>query len=190
LLLRETDRTGDISLGDFYARRSLRIYPLYYAVLLLMSAFVFLSGSQSPTSLAFRETLPYLATYLSNWFGMGALLTVSWSLAAEEQFYVVWPILQKVLRRWAIAALLVLIFVNQLVNFVSGPFSLSLPNGAVMLLPAAIDMVCLDHWQRRTNEEVPWKALPASNGLLIGASAALIVAFSGAAPVPFIYFQF
>ena len=37
LLLRERDRSGAISLGKFYSRRSLRIFPLYYAILGLLT---------------------------------------------------------------------------------------------------------------------------------------------------------
>src|SRR5688500_13203613 len=43
LLLRERDKAGHISLRGFFARRSLRIFPLYYAVLGLYAALVFLS---------------------------------------------------------------------------------------------------------------------------------------------------
>ena len=117
LLLREHDRTGTISLRGFYARRSLRIFPLYYTILAAMAALVYVSGSQSVAASAFRETLPFHLTYTSNWFGMGALLAVSWSLAAEEQFYLLWPPIQRWLGRFALVALAALLAANQLVNF-------------------------------------------------------------------------
>jgi peptidoglycan/LPS O-acetylase OafA/YrhL len=117
LLLREEDTSGKISLRHFYVRRSLRIFPLYYAILLLMAVYTYGSASQSEVAVAFRENLPYYGTYLSNWFGLGGLLAVSWSLAAEEQFYLVWPPIQKLLRGAAVPALFGLILSNQLVNF-------------------------------------------------------------------------
>lgn len=117
LLLREERSSGTVSLKNFYIRRSLRIFPVYYAILALMAAYAFISGSQSPTITAFRDTLPYYVTYLSNWYGIGALLAVSWSLAAEEQFYLIWPPIQKLTKRAALPILSLLIVANQLVNF-------------------------------------------------------------------------
>lgn len=61
---------------------------------------------------------------------------------------------------------------------------------AVLLLPVAAIVVLLDVWQRRTGREVPWDATPIPRGAFVGAASASIVLFSGAAPVPFIYFQF
>jgi len=45
----------------------------------------------------FFEDLPYLATYSSNWIHSGTFLVIAWSLAAEEQFYLVWPLLLRTL---------------------------------------------------------------------------------------------
>lgn len=103
LLLRERDRTGGISLSSFYARRALRIFPLYYAVLLLCLAFALVSGSGQAAAL--RADLPWAAAYLTNWTGAMSLLAVTWSLAAEEQFYCAWPPLMRALGRWAPCAL-------------------------------------------------------------------------------------
>jgi hypothetical protein len=60
----------------------------------------------------------------------------------------------------------------------------------VILPPIAAVVVLLDVWQRRTGREVPWDAAPVPSGAFVGAAAGCIVLFSGAAPVPFIYFQF
>ncbi|MGF1597371.1 MAG: acyltransferase family protein [Acidimicrobiales bacterium] len=117
LLLRERDRTGTISLKNFYARRSLRIFPLYYGILAVMALLVYGTSSHTPTAQAFRDTVPYYLTYTSNWFGTGALLAVSWSLAAEEQFYLVWPPIQRFAGRAILPILAVLVVLNQLVNF-------------------------------------------------------------------------
>lgn len=94
LLLRERDRTGTIALGKFYMRRSLRIVPLYYAVLLLY----LVKSLRYPEQLAaqnFLHNFPYFATYTSNIFvhrtGEPIPFFFAWSLAAEEQFYLFWP---------------------------------------------------------------------------------------------------
>ena len=77
------------ALSNFYVRRFLRIFPLYYFVLLVAFA----------TSAAFRNDWYWYAAYLQNFrmiFNNGQtyiFATHLWSLAVEEQFYVVWPLI-------------------------------------------------------------------------------------------------
>lgn len=78
----------------FFGRRLVRIFPLYYAALFV--ALVVMPRLALPAPLAAgREHQIYLWTYVSNWvqpFGMTvALVPHFWSLAVEEQFYLVWP---------------------------------------------------------------------------------------------------
>ena len=84
----ESDRANAWGvLRQFYMRRLLRIFPLYYAVLLIAFSFD-ISG--------IRESFLWHALYLSNiYFGLqnafqGALGHL-WSLSVEEQFYLAWP---------------------------------------------------------------------------------------------------
>ncbi len=115
ILLRETERTGDISLRRFYARRSLRIFPLYYGLVLASFA-----GSYVMSGFHFegvRESIVPLLLYMVNWFPTASLFFVAWSLAAEEQFYLVWPPLQKLLGFFALIPLGLFVVANQLVNF-------------------------------------------------------------------------
>jgi peptidoglycan/LPS O-acetylase OafA/YrhL len=90
----------------FYVRRFLRIYPLYYAVL----AGIILIGIE-PTRLIW----PWLASYTTNiyvsvhhqWIGDAGIF---WTLAVEEQFYLVWPLLVLLVpRRWLIPILVTII---------------------------------------------------------------------------------
>ncbi|TXT26865.1 MAG: acyltransferase 3 [Gallionellaceae bacterium] len=92
----------------FYGRRALRIFPLYYAYLLIVAAISFWLLSQPAysggnTRLAadlnqFIKQLPWTVTYtydfyhVSNYFRHSFLATHFWSLAVEEQFYLVWPL--------------------------------------------------------------------------------------------------
>lgn len=116
LLLHEQATHGQISLVNFYARRALRIFPLYYAVLGLLALY-FLWAAPSPLRSAFFETLPFHASYLSNWIQPDSLMAITWSLSTEEQFYLVWPPLLVLLGSRALPWLLAFLLLNQAVNF-------------------------------------------------------------------------
>ncbi|HEU0015557.1 MAG TPA: acyltransferase [Longimicrobium sp.] len=111
LLLRERSRYGGISLKRFYIRRALRIYPLYYAVLALYCLLVFLTERGTAAGAAFWDNLPAFATFTTNWFvpferGDRVIFYFAWSLAAQEQFYLVWPWIVSARRRWVPVAFL------------------------------------------------------------------------------------
>jgi peptidoglycan/LPS O-acetylase OafA/YrhL len=96
LMIRERESTGRIAIGRFYARRSLRIFPLYYVVLSLYVARAALFLPAGPQREHFFRSLPFYATYTSNWFVDFAvpfpiIFSFAWSLATEEQFYAFWP---------------------------------------------------------------------------------------------------
>lgn len=100
LLLREHQKHGGISMRAFYMRRSLRIFPLYYAVLLLYTIIVGFFESNTVDKAAFIENLPYFLTYTSNLFvhsedSQRVIFYFAWSLATEEQFYLVWPWIER-----------------------------------------------------------------------------------------------
>jgi peptidoglycan/LPS O-acetylase OafA/YrhL len=83
---------------NFYIRRALRILPLYYAVLLFMFVLVPLLGP-AEAHVVFERSSPWWAypLFLQNFLvaiptqALGPL-GASWSLAIEEQFYLVWPL--------------------------------------------------------------------------------------------------
>lgn len=94
LLLREQCRTGTIDLKAFYLRRTLRIFPLYYGVLLFYTMAVLLLEKNTLAGQTFFENLKYFATFTSNIMVPLEDRTIfyfSWSVAAEEQFYLLWP---------------------------------------------------------------------------------------------------
>jgi peptidoglycan/LPS O-acetylase OafA/YrhL len=96
LLLREETRRGSISLRRFYTRRALRLFPALGAVLVVALALA-LAWRNQPWSPETLDGLPFVIVYAGNWyraFGDEAtlgLLVHTWSLAIEEQFYLVWP---------------------------------------------------------------------------------------------------
>ena len=89
LLLREEGRKGRISLAGFYWRRILRIIPVYFLVVSAVGAYyVLVKGEERYLSL-----LPYYYLFLSNFLnGDIPLLAITWSLAVEEQYYLIWPL--------------------------------------------------------------------------------------------------
>lgn len=112
LLLRENARFGRISLASFYWRRSLRIFPLYFAVLGTYCIMVWATASGTSTARKFYANVPYFLTYTSNWFvGAQGTFAFAWSLAAEEQFYAFWPSALQFLRParavWLVVAMLI-----------------------------------------------------------------------------------
>ncbi len=109
-ILYDTQRSAHF-FRNFYARRILRIFPLYYAVILGLMAVSLLLGYRwfVPGTLLY---LTYLHTLWINGVGYTTAPWVNinhlWSLAIEEQFYSVWPLLVFLLgrkRRIAMAAL-------------------------------------------------------------------------------------
>jgi peptidoglycan/LPS O-acetylase OafA/YrhL len=100
ILLREQQQTGGISLRHFYLRRILRIWPLYFLVVALGAVLAHTVAGQN---------LPwyYVAGYLlfaGNWvhavFGRPeSVCSPLWTVSIEEQFYLLWPLLMKMLRR-------------------------------------------------------------------------------------------
>jgi peptidoglycan/LPS O-acetylase OafA/YrhL len=116
LLLRERERHAGLSLGSFYARRALRIMPVYYGLLIGL-ALVFSTIARSGQSgAAFLRELPYHLTYTSNWVVTTSMMSITWSLAAEWQFYLLWPPIEKLMRR-PLIALAVLLGLSQLLYF-------------------------------------------------------------------------
>jgi len=117
LLLDERAATGRIALAKFYVRRALRIFPLYYAVLGMLTLYFVLGTGASSQREVFLHELPWQLSYLSNWVPIHSLLAISWSLSTEEQFYLVWPPLLAWLGRWSLWPLGVFLLLNQLLNF-------------------------------------------------------------------------
>lgn len=113
-------------LRNFYARRVLRIFPLYYAVLIFSVGLLPLIPHPKAANfgrIAGEEGwyFAYLQNYvmaLRERVGRGAfqhgILDVTWSLAIEEQFYIVWPFVVLLLRPRALLRLCVAVVASSL----------------------------------------------------------------------------
>lgn len=115
LLLRSQDSSIGFSLPRFWWRRCLRIFPVYYGTLLIYIVLVGLTD-HSDSGHQFFRNLPFFSTFTTNWFvlaqGDRTVFLFSWSLAAEEQFYLLWPLVEVLIRsRWIKLTLLGLLAV-------------------------------------------------------------------------------
>jgi peptidoglycan/LPS O-acetylase OafA/YrhL len=91
-------------LRNFYARRVLRIFPLYYLTLVLF--LIIIPRINVPLDVKYyTDNQVWLWTYLQNWLyvfkpsGSTNTLHHLWSLAVEEQFYLVWPLVILAVRK-------------------------------------------------------------------------------------------
>jgi peptidoglycan/LPS O-acetylase OafA/YrhL len=102
LLLEEHNRAGRVGLKQFWLRRARRLLPALFSVLIAVAVWARFAGSAEQRS-TLRRDLPWSLLYLGNWgqiVGKTAyfspvdppLLRHLWSLAVEEQWYLLWPV--------------------------------------------------------------------------------------------------
>lgn len=150
VLVAEREKTGRVALGLFYARRLLRLYPALIAMLVVTVAL-----GCSPRSAVIAAT--YTTNLFNTWGDVVASYGHTWSLALEEQFYLLWPLLLVVAirSRWAsVLALGVLAVASASIAFL-GTQSMVAHEG--MITSAVFNPI----WQ--------------AHGLLIGCALALVL---------------
>lgn len=101
LMLRESKLFSTISISKFYARRILRIWPLYFLfIAICFAANPFASGTPAINS----SEIPFLITFTYNWGQIysslpGSMATITWSISVEEQIYLIFPLLFSLTRK-------------------------------------------------------------------------------------------
>jgi peptidoglycan/LPS O-acetylase OafA/YrhL len=104
LLIREIERTGTINFKEFYARRFKRLLPTSFFVLAVTAVFSWLLIPATMRSSLGRDIIAaalYVSNYLFAWWqadyqnldATPSPVIHYWSLAVEEQFYLLWPLL-------------------------------------------------------------------------------------------------
>jgi peptidoglycan/LPS O-acetylase OafA/YrhL len=112
LLASQFHRHGGIGLTQFWGRRARRLLPALFLMLFVVVGWVTLFDRMQLAGV--RSDLPAAVFYVSNWwfifhhvsyfasFGPPSPLGHLWSLAIEEQFYLVWPLVILAGLRWAL----------------------------------------------------------------------------------------
>lgn len=197
LLLRERATTGSISLRNFYVRRTLRIFPLYYAVLAVYVVLVVATEARSNPGRAFLHTVPAFLTYTSNWFtdlgsGNRVIFYFAWSLATEEQFYLCWPAVIRFSRRWyaPVVVMITVLVVHQFVAtaLAHGLVAVSLPTRILASIAPPIGLGCLAAYA--TDHPSGYRFLSAAlgrSGTTVIVLVATVAAIALGAPPAMIY---
>jgi peptidoglycan/LPS O-acetylase OafA/YrhL len=126
LMLREQQEHGRISLKAFYTRRFFRIIPVYLFTILLYG--IILWAVHDPVKLAqYKASLPWLLTFMEEFrsAAAGNVAGHTWSLAVEEKFYLLWPLLVLLLIPFRGRKLLWLAVVTVLIFLLPDPHYIS-----------------------------------------------------------------
>ena len=121
LLLIEKSLTGKIGLKNFYLRRALRIWPVYY--ILFIMGFIVLPIIYKHLIISTTPILPndYWSSFIANVLLLPNFIKPgnpvafqSWSIGVEEQFYILWPLLFiyiKSLKKLTVAMIFIVVFI-------------------------------------------------------------------------------
>lgn len=99
LLLEERTRTGSINIPKFYMRRVLRIWPLYYFIVIFGLTFYFFllpalgisySGMNFDLGLGVLAYTLFLPNLIYGLYHVGGIIGITWSIGVEEQYYLFW----------------------------------------------------------------------------------------------------
>jgi peptidoglycan/LPS O-acetylase OafA/YrhL len=97
LFTRERRLTGTVDIRAFYVRRVLRIWPLYLAAIVATAlAGIFLPAHRAPPLFLLSYVLMLGNVYISCYGFTTTFINFLWSISIEEQFYLVWPLLNRI----------------------------------------------------------------------------------------------
>jgi len=128
LLLKEYVKTNTIEIKKFYARRVLRIWPIYYLFILICLLILFFLHKKDEILVSSLWYYIFFAANIPFIFQSGILILVHyWSIGVEEQFYLLWPWIVRFsknkLLKITIVIFLILFITKLLLWFYLGPDS-------------------------------------------------------------------
>jgi len=143
LLLSEERKNGRISIKMFYIRRAFRIWPVAYAFILVVALLAWKNWITLPP-----HNLLYAATFTMNHVQEGSWFTGHfWSLAIEEQFYLVWPLVFLfTARRGRVVSCILILFLAPLLrtlSYVYEPGIFAAMQESLLFMGDAIAVGCL-----------------------------------------------
>jgi peptidoglycan/LPS O-acetylase OafA/YrhL len=168
--------------SSFFMRRALRIFPLYYV--LLVATFVVAPRlvALSAATLAEHHHAAWYWLYVSNWMGLAHVESITtlghcWSLSVEEQFYLLWPLAVRALADRGLARLCVGVAVASLLLRVGIRLGGANPELAYALTPSRADALTLGALAAIVVRHDDWRAriTPHLGRLLAGSVALLVV---------------
>jgi len=179
ILMRSKSRAAGVYFRNFYMRRSLRIFPLYYVVIVLL---LFVLERPAATT---GEKLSYLLYYQNIRYAcFGEVVTdparlITWSLAIEEQFYLVWPAIcwwlsERALRRLCVVMIAVAIGLRFVL--LSQGFE-----GAHFLTPCRMDALAVGAWLAVSPPPRAWIGAAAT---VLGAGGLVATAYLSGSSLP------
>ncbi|MFZ4810312.1 MAG: acyltransferase family protein [Ilumatobacteraceae bacterium] len=187
LLIGEHERTGTVDLRSFWIRRFRRLLPAMYVMLALLMVYlaVFMRQAQGRVRGDILAGVLYVSNWYQIWVGAGytaneafAPLRHLWSLAVEEQFYFIWPLVMVVILRRGQASLprmaLWLFGVSVTITLVM----------AILFVPGDINSTCsaensYGYWRIfgrciSVNDTLYLSTITRAGGLMLGAAFAMV----------------
>jgi peptidoglycan/LPS O-acetylase OafA/YrhL len=193
LMIRERDATGSFSLSNFYIRRCLRILPVFWLLILTVSALksaqlISISWLDILRALTFTHNYPLSLRYPQE-IDYAWWLHHTWSLSLEEQFYLVWPSLFAFMpRRLAPRLAVILAFSGPILRildyyllpsfrgYVPGAFQTRID--ILMAGCAAAFLLESPVWRQRIGKLRAWPILAATSFFLFLAQPILAIHFA------------
>jgi len=196
LLLSEKERSGRVRLGQFWMRRARRLLPALFVMMGALAIYMSLFN-QRPMGQARGDLLGgtfYVSNWYQIWVGQGYTAATSfaplrhlWSLAVEEQFYLLWPLVMVVLLRkrgdklprvalWLLSASL-FISLTMAALYIGGTVFLgadSVTNAASCGAGESHGYISLFGHCLNVNEVLYLSTISRAGGLMLGAAFALM----------------
>ncbi len=187
LLIAEHERTGTVDLKGFWKRRFRRLLPGLFLMLAMLMVYIaiFERSAQGRTRGDILAGVGYISNWYQIWVGAGYTATEAfaplrhlWSLAVEEQFYLIWPLVMIVILKRAWGQLprmaLWLFGVSVMITLVV----------AVLFVPGDIDSGCVagsshGYWVIAgrcisINDTLYLSTITRAGGLMLGAAFAMV----------------